>query len=309
MAGSEPTFVIHHYEASPYAEKIRAMFGLAGQRWGSVLSPTYPPRPNVDPLAGGYRRIPVAQLGADIFCDTSLIAAEVATFTGHSELAPQIADPQAQAMAARAEGDVFFSAITSVPPLKLLGKLIMSNGLFATAKFVRDRTGMMKGASVQPPQGAAAATLFNEFLSDLNDHLADKQTVTGEKLRYADFCVYHPIWLALSVGGAKTLPDYEHVQRWLGLMESLGHGDRKEMTGEDAFDEARGFDPRELPNDANGHDAVGQEVTIAPADYGKVGVTGILVAAGDDRYILARDTERFGTLHVHFARDGYEVSQ
>ena len=64
------TIILHHYDASPYAEKIRLMFGLKGMRWHSVLSPEQPPRPNVDPLSGGYRRIPIAQIGADVFCDT-----------------------------------------------------------------------------------------------------------------------------------------------------------------------------------------------------------------------------------------------
>jgi hypothetical protein len=28
-----------------------------------------PPRPLLDPLTGGYRRVPVLQVGADIYCD------------------------------------------------------------------------------------------------------------------------------------------------------------------------------------------------------------------------------------------------
>lgn len=61
------TLILHHYDASPYAEKIRLMFGLTGTRWQSLIAPVQPPRPSVDPLTGGYRRIPVAQIGADIF--------------------------------------------------------------------------------------------------------------------------------------------------------------------------------------------------------------------------------------------------
>lgn len=308
MAPTDKTFFIHHYEASPYAEKIRAMFGLTGHGWGSVLSPPYPPRPNVDPLAGGYRRIPVAQLGADIFCDTALIASEVAEFTGHPELAPQVADPDAVALVQRAEGKVFFAAITSVPPLKLLSKLLVTNGPFGTLKFIRDRTGMMQGSSIRPPQGKAAAQLLDEFLADLDAHLAGREAVDREQLAYADFCIYHPIWLALSVGGGRTLPKYANVHRWLTGMEDLGHGSRADMSPEDAFAEAERFAPRDLPVDGAAHDALGKEVTIAPADYGRIGVSGTLAACHDDRYIVARDTQQFGTVHVHFPRDGYELT-
>lgn len=308
MVTTDKTFFLHHYEASPYAQKIRAMFGLTGHRWGSVLSPPYPPRPNVDPLAGGYRRIPVAQLGADIFCDTALIATEVAEFTGHQELAPRVSEPEALALVDRAEGTVFFAAITSVPPLKLLGTLLLRNGPFSTLKFVRDRAGMMKGASVKPPQGEDAAHLFDEFLADLDSHLAARDVLDGDQLSYADFCAYHPLWLALSVGGGKTLRQYANVCGWYDRMEALGQGEREEKSPEDAFNEAARFDPRELPTDVAGDEALGTEVTITPADYGKVGVTGRLLAASADRFVLLRETERFGAVHVHFPREGYAVS-
>jgi hypothetical protein len=49
-------------------------------------------------------------------------------------------------------------------------------------------------------------------------------------------------------------------------------------------------------------------VKVAPADYGKVPVTGRLVAVTADRVVLARDTDHFGLLHVHFPRDGYSVT-
>ena len=70
--------ILHHYPMSPFSEKIRLMFGYADMEWLSVISPESPPRPIVEPLVGGYRRIPVAQSGADIFCDSRLIADEIA---------------------------------------------------------------------------------------------------------------------------------------------------------------------------------------------------------------------------------------
>ena len=303
------TFILHHYEASPYAEKIRAMFGLTGHAWGSVLSPPYPPRPNVDPLAGGYRRIPVAQLGADVFCDTALIAAELAAFTEHGELRPAVADTTAAALVERAEGAVFFTAITAVPPLKLIGTLLRRTGPVGTLRFVRDRTAMMKGASVRAPRGATAARVFNDFLADLDGHLAGRDTLQGENITYADFCVYHPIWLAQSVGSAAALPRHAHVERWFRRMQALGHGGRRELTAQQAFAEAKAFEPRSLPADVGEDPALGSDVSIVPADYGKVAVSGRLVAATAERCILARDTERFGTLHVHFPREGYVLAR
>jgi glutathione S-transferase len=284
------------------------MFGLAGAPWSSVLSPPYPPRPNVDPLAGGYRRIPVAQIGADIFCDTALIATEVAQFTGHREFAPEVHDADAQALAERAEGAVFFSAITSASPLKLLAKLMLSNGPRGTLNFVRDRTAMMKNAAVRPPQGKEAALLFDAFLADLDTHLAERDTLEGTDLSYADFAVYHPIWLAISVGSATTLRKYAKVQAWVDCMQALGHGERREASAEEAFSAAQVSAPRALPPQLVEHDALNQEVTIAPSDYGMVGVRGTLAAVLEDRYVIRRETERFDDLHVHFPLEGYTLS-
>ena len=66
--------IFHHYPQSPIAEKIRITFGIMGMEWQSVQIPRIPPKPLLMPLTGGYRRTPVLQLGADIFCDSQVIA-------------------------------------------------------------------------------------------------------------------------------------------------------------------------------------------------------------------------------------------
>ena len=68
-----PEIILHHYELSTFSEKIRVAMGLKGLAWRSVDIPAAPPRPLLAPLTGGYRRVPVLQVGADIYCDTNLI--------------------------------------------------------------------------------------------------------------------------------------------------------------------------------------------------------------------------------------------
>src|SRR5438045_796440 len=48
--------------------------GIKGLSWSSVVQPTIMPKPDLTPLTGGYRRIPVMQIGADVYCDTACIA-------------------------------------------------------------------------------------------------------------------------------------------------------------------------------------------------------------------------------------------
>src|SRR2546428_12966243 len=67
------TLILHHYDASPVSEKIRKCFGMKRLKWRAVERPGMMPKPDLIPLTGGYRRIPVLQIGADVYCDTQLI--------------------------------------------------------------------------------------------------------------------------------------------------------------------------------------------------------------------------------------------
>lgn len=69
--------ILHHHYPSPFAEKIRLVFGIKRLAWSSVLIPMAMPKPDLIALTGGYRGTPVLQVGADIYCDSRLIVAEI----------------------------------------------------------------------------------------------------------------------------------------------------------------------------------------------------------------------------------------
>ena len=69
--------ILHHYDMSPYAEKIRLALGRKALAWRSVQTPMVLPKPDHMELTGGYRRVPVMQIGADVYCDTHCIAREL----------------------------------------------------------------------------------------------------------------------------------------------------------------------------------------------------------------------------------------
>src|SRR5258708_30883688 len=69
--------ILHHYEISPYSEKVRLGLGLKGLAWGSVEIPVVMPKPDLTALTGGYRKTPVLQIGADIYCDSQFILREL----------------------------------------------------------------------------------------------------------------------------------------------------------------------------------------------------------------------------------------
>ena len=69
--------ILHHYDISPYSEKVRLGLGLKGLAWASVEIPVIMPKPDLTALTGGYRKAPVLQIGADIYCDSQLIMREL----------------------------------------------------------------------------------------------------------------------------------------------------------------------------------------------------------------------------------------
>src|SRR6266481_10085343 len=78
VAGMTNTQIIfHNYQRSPFSEKLRLVFGLKRLAWASVEIPNMMPKPDLVALTGGYRKTPVLQIGADIYCDTKLILREI----------------------------------------------------------------------------------------------------------------------------------------------------------------------------------------------------------------------------------------
>ncbi|MEM1190460.1 MAG: glutathione S-transferase family protein [Pseudomonadota bacterium] len=301
-------FILHHYENSPYAEKIRLMFGLTESRWASLQSPPWPPRPNVDPLSGGYRRIPIAQIGADIFCDTALISREVADLTESPSLNPGNASAEARELMDLAELKGFFSAILSLPASKLLGTMLRSFGPIGAYRFIKDRSGIMKGGTSKPPAADDARQVMQQLFAALDARLSEYEWVDGESPSIADLTTYHPIWLHLNCGG--RLPsEMAKLRTWFERVGEIGQGDRQEIGRDDAFASARDSAPRALPpSDDDGESELGGSVQVAPCDYGVVPVSGTLVARTAERIVIARETPEFGTLHVHFPNSGYRVS-
>jgi glutathione S-transferase len=56
---------------------VRVALGIKRLAWRSVEIPRVPPKPDVMPITGGYRRTPIMQIGADIYCDSQCILREL----------------------------------------------------------------------------------------------------------------------------------------------------------------------------------------------------------------------------------------
>ena len=302
---SSRPFVLYHYPASPYAEKVRLLAGHLGVSWQSVEVPIQPPRDQLAILAGGYRRIPVMQCGADIFCDTAVICDEVIS-RADKGLAP--CNGAASALAGRAEADVFFAAIRQGSQLKTAIGLTMMLGFKGMLAFAKDRASFARGHGPAAQTPDVARSVFSSFLRDLDQTLASQSYLGGDEPCLSDFCCYHPIFLAQGFKSIKESALPAGVKAWMARMAGFGWGQYTAISSDEAMVAAKSQEPRALPEASGDHPDVRQWVTVTPLDTGRVPVTGTLVSKSETRIIVARRSEDVGMCHVHFPASGFECS-
>lgn len=298
--------ILYHYPASPYAEKVRLMAGYLGVPWYSVDVPIQPPRETLALLAGGYRRIPVAQIGADVYCDTALIAAQIIAL-GERSLASD--SDAVKSLAEHAEQHAFFAAIRQNSQLKTALGLILKLGFKGMMAFAKDRATFAVGyapAMLSPDQAKA---VFEEYLADLASQLAGQRFLGGDTPCLSDFRCYHPIFLAIAFRSIKTSKVPHTVRDWMQRVEGFGWGQVSPMSEPDALEVARSASPATINEEAAAHPDVGEWVTVSPTDTGRVPVTGTLVGMDTHCISLLRRSDDVGDVHVHFPTGGFECTK
>ncbi|AZT84757.1 glutathione S-transferase family protein [Marinobacter sp. NP-4(2019)] len=298
--------VLYHYAMSPFSEKTRAMLGYADLDWQSVTVREMPPRPTLEAIAGGYRKIPVAQNGADIFCDSRSIAVEIARLSGRNELILEQQSADVQAFVREADLSLFLACVIAASDGRMLKKLIKETSLLNAFRFLKDRINMGRKARVKAVRGPEAKALVLDHMANMESML-EQDFLFGDSPCIADFSAYHGLWFVCDLAGKPWLRDYPRVRDWMTRMKAFGHGRPSDITEDQALDMARNSIPRDLDNDSP-HPLIGQTVVVAPDDYGREPVQGVLVFGDDNAIILAREHPRTGVLHVHFPTQGFTMS-
>lgn len=304
--------ILHHYDASPFAEKARLMLGFKQLSWRSVEIPRIMPKPDLLALTGGYRKTPVLQLGADIYCDTALIARRLDAEKATPALFPEGQEFVAASFAQWVDSQIFQHAVSLVFQPESVAVRFGKLPPEAVKAFVADRAGLFSGGSATRLPVEVAKHNWPSLMARVEQQLAREEGdfLFGEP-SIADFSLAHCLWFLKGTPVTAPLVDaYPHVSAWLGRVLGFGHGASSALSAEDAIAIARAATPAALPDEQfvepNGF-AVAQRVQIAATDYGVDPVEGELVFAGAEELILRREDERAGTVHVHFPRLGFAI--
>ena len=297
--------ILHHYDLSPFAEKVRLAFGHKGLAWRSVDLPIWPPRPDTVPLTAGYRRVPALQVGADVYCDTLLILREIERRFPEPTLYPQGQVGLISALSWYADTTLF------IPAAKVVTSII---GDHLPEDFIRDRITFMKedfSGNASKDELPRNRQRVHAQLGILTDMLKDgRPFLLGDALSAADLSAYHVPWFVRKNGGAEAeamLP-LEPLLPWMERVAAVGHGTRSDMSSAEALEVARGAEPEPVGSfaDAASNLGAGDAVSIL-ADGGNDPIRGTLAYANGQEIVIRNEDPRTGTVHTHFPRFGYSA--
>ena len=301
--------ILHHYPMSPFAEKIRAILGAKQLTWKSVIIPRVMPKPDVTALTGGYRKTPILQIGADIYCDTALIARKLDQLAPEPALYPKHCAATAEAAAAWADSVLFNAAV----PLAFQPQVLAQTFAGQEAElqtFVADRAALRKGATLPRTSLDVASSIVGRFLQSLEEQLSGGSNfINGDFPTITDFSVYHPLWFLWTKPIVnELLTPYPAISGWLETIKSLGHGSSTDLDSAEAVAIANASSPKAFEQKNNlSKFKLGDDVIVQPTDYGIDPVLGKLVYSDDFETVLLRNDERAGEVAVHFPRVNYAV--
>lgn len=298
--------IFHHYPQSPVAEKVRVAFGMKSLSWQSVEIPRLPPKPLLMPLTGGYRRTPVAQIGADIYCDSQ----NIFRMMDERQEGPSLVTPQSMIFASWLESTVFSLALRVVLTHAMDG---------APPEFIKDRGSLYfdKGWTEADMKAALPATTqqLHAALSLVEAQAGATPFMYGDTPSQTDANIHYLMWFISGrwEGGADFLAPFAKLRAIDEAVVALGQGNVSEITGEEALAIAKAA----IPTSPTGimvhnHDglAVGDDVMVRQAGQtADPDVTGRLRYIDDTRISLDISSDETGDIALHLPVLGYIIKK
>jgi len=305
--------ILHNYPQSPVAEKVRVALGIKQTGWRSVEIPRLPPKPMLTKLTGGYRRTPVMQIGADIYCDSQCIIRELERRFPSPTMFPTSDAGLMWCMSRWTDGPLFDLSV----------KIVLGSAGDALPKdFAEDRGRLYLGEDWAEALKAANATLPHLVsqarapMQWLNQQLSDgRKFLLGNDPSALDAQIYCCVWFMRGRwdGGPSFFSEFPDLERWEANVAALGHGEMTELSPEDAISIAKESEPLTLSG-VDAHEpqgfVVGETVVVSPdVNGGEQPVEGALTMANAETITVHRKDPDVGAIQVHFPRAGYRIER
>lgn len=306
--------ILHHYPESPFSEKVRLLLGFKQQAYSAVTIPIIMPKPDLMSLTGGYRKTPVLQIGADIYCDTAIICRVIDRLFPENSIYPT--EMSAVATAASHWTDTFFFRVcvaVAFQPKALANSPLFSDPKAASA-FMADRAQLNEGSTQLNMDASIAVPYFHSHLVRMDNQLQDGGFLLGPNPGIVDFSTYHCCWF---VHGNEALREifsaFPNVSSWMDRMSAFNRPElMTAITGEESLEIANSAEPSKIMKAATSaidglH--VGDPVEVMPIDYGLQPTRGTLQLSSLEELVISRKDEKAGQLAVHFPRLGFQITK
>jgi glutathione S-transferase len=306
MTGTTGEVIFHEYALSPFSEKMRRIFSYKTIPYRSVDQPMWMPKPHLTPLTGGYRRIPVMQVGADVYCDTALMVRKLDAWYPDRPVVPSGLEAPVHAIEQWADKQLFMACVPLV---------FTSLADMLPAELIEDRKKM------RPDLDMAAlvrgvpycVSVLDASMARLDATLAKQPYLLGDAFTAADAAVYHCLWFVRNAEpGAKSLARHAALGAWMQRVESFGPGAPTPLSPQEALAIAKRAEPIDATvgrSSAPGEQAPGDAVAVCSDDLPQDVFRGTLRAVSADELVIERETHDLGRLWQHFPRVGYLVQR
>lgn len=307
MAVGPTDLIVHQYNCEPaFSVKTRLMLGFKNAQWFACDHPTILPKPELAALTGGYRQIPVAQVGADIFCGSELVLDLLESRIPEPSLTRAIGPGLGRALAYWSEETLFW----------LMVQIVCGSDFESVndPDFDADRRQMLPGSyDIAQMKAALPANLqlLRAHLDLMARQLADGRAyMLGDQPDLADISIYFTLdFLRRCRNGNERIPDeYPALSAWMDRVAALDHGRREEISRAEALAVARAANPHVTPCSTVGEGPrPGDMVRIKWAAYSPMDLEGELVEAHPRRIAVRWTSPEAGDLVIHLPRSAGRI--
>jgi glutathione S-transferase len=316
--------IVFHYPQSIYSHRVLWYLWLRGIEYDECIQPPVMPRPDLDSIDVGYRKIPIVSIGKDVYCDSRLIVSKLEELYENSSLTsstPAEAGIQKLFENYSVDGGVFANAVRLMP-------YWTESGMLQNKVFLDDRQKLSGGRRMTKelmeagrPDGVQQTRQVFELFE--NTFLADgRDWVLGTKEpSVADIDAVWPFeWMIVDRYMKECLPEqindkvypkvFAWVKRFMGVVEEKKKTCAKPTTLDGAAMKSRilnaasttddiGF----MPNDPLGLNR-GDMVQVFPSDYGQTGISSGTLTGLSTTEVVIKNTQ---DLHLHFPRWNFSI--
>ncbi|KAF2820091.1 hypothetical protein CC86DRAFT_374788 [Ophiobolus disseminans] len=317
--------ILFHYPPSIYSQRVLWYLWLRGISYDECIQPPVMPRPDLAAIGVGYRKMPILNIGKDVYCDSRLIISKLEEAFPGSNLTPSTpAQVGVQKLLENytIDGGVFANAVKLIP-------YWTDSSLLKNKEFLDDRQKMMGGRRMTKeametgrPDGLhhiqqVFDLMETTFLADGRDWILGSKEPT-----VADIDAVWPLeWMTVDRHMKECLPEahindrkYPKVYAWVRRFMSVIEEKKKASAKPSALD-GKAMMSRILSATSSLTDIgfaenessdvkQGERVEIFPSDYGQMGKSvGTLVGLSTREAVIQNDKG----LYLHFPRWNFAI--